>query len=43
VSAEPPGRPVVVVTNDAEVLRDVRRAGAWTAGSLALLRMLGAR
>ncbi len=43
VNAEPQGRPVVVVTNDAEVLRDVSRVGAWTAGSLALLRMLGAR
>ena len=43
VLAEPPGRPVVVVTNDAEILRDVRLAGAWTAGSNALLGMLGAR
>ena len=43
VLAEPPGRPVVVVTNDAEILRDVRLSGAWTAGSQALLRMLGAR
>jgi len=43
VLAEPPGRPVVVVTHDAEILRDVRLSGAWTAGSQALLGMLGAR
>ena len=43
VNAEPPGRPVVVVTNDAEILRDVRLSGAWTAPSAALLGMLGAR
>jgi predicted RNA-binding protein with PIN domain len=43
VRAEPAGRPVVVVTNDGEVLRDVRLAGAWTAGSMALLRMFRSR
>ena len=43
VRAEPPGRPVVVVTNDQEILRDVRLLDAWTAGSQALLRMLGGR
>jgi len=43
VRAEPPGRPVVVVTNDQEILRDVRLFDAWTAGSQALLRMLGGR
>lgn len=43
VLAEPPGRPLVVVTNDAEILRDVRLSGAWSAGSKALLRMLAAR
>ena len=43
VLAEPPGRPLVVVTNDAEILRDVRLSGAWSAGSQALLRMVAAR
>ena len=43
VEAEPPGRPVVVVTNDGEILRDVRLSGAWTAGSRSLLGMLGSR
>lgn len=43
VRAEPPGRPLVVVTNDQEILRDVRLFDAWTAGSQALLRMLGGR
>ena len=43
VLAEPPGRPVVVVTNDLEILRDVRLSGAWAAGSHALLRMLSGR
>jgi predicted RNA-binding protein with PIN domain len=40
VRAEPPGRPVVVVTADREVVEDVRRAGAYTVSPLALLRRL---
>lgn len=40
VRAEPPGRPVVVVSSDAEVVRDVLRAGARTAAALALSRLL---
>jgi len=40
VEAEPPGRPVVVVSSDAEVVRDVLRAGARTAAALALSRLL---
>ncbi len=41
VAAEPPGRPLVVVTSDREVVTDVRRAGAWTVPSAALLARLG--
>ena len=41
VAAEPPGRPVLVVTSDREVVRDVRRAGAWTVPSAVLLARLG--
>lgn len=37
VAAEPPGRVVVVVTDDQEVVTDVTRAGARTVGSAALL------
>ena len=40
VGAEPPGRPVVVVSSDAEVVRDVLRAGARTAAAPALSRLL---
>jgi hypothetical protein len=40
VRAEPPGRPVVVVSSDAEVVRDVLRVGARTAAALALSRLL---
>lgn len=40
VAAEPVGRPVVVVTGDTEILRDVARAGARTAASTALIRLL---
>ena len=40
VAAEPRGRMVVVVTNDQEVVDDVRRAGARAAGSEALLAVL---
>lgn len=41
VRAEPPGRPVVVVTSDREVARDVSRAGARVADSRALVRLVG--
>lgn len=42
VEAEPPGRPVVVVTSDQEVVRDVvRKPGVRVVGSRALLRLLG--
>ena len=41
VGAEPSGRPVVVVSSDAEVVRDVLRAGARTAAAAALSRLLG--
>lgn len=41
VAAEPPGRPVVVVSSDREVADDVRRAGAHSVPSAALLRLLG--
>lgn len=40
VAAEPPGRPVIVVTSDRAVVEDVRRAGAWPLSSLALVRRL---
>ena len=45
VAAEPTGRPVVVVSSDREVADDVRRAGARTVASRALLALLdrGAR
>jgi predicted RNA-binding protein with PIN domain len=42
VAAEPPGRPVVVVTSDQEIVRDVvRRPGVRVVGSAALARLLG--
>lgn len=41
VSAEPEGRPLVVVTSDLQVVADVRRAGAWTVASAVLLDRLG--
>ena len=41
VAAEPPGRPVLVATSDREVVRDVRRSGAWTVPSVVLLARLG--
>ncbi len=41
VAAEPPGRPVVVVTSDQQVVTDVQRAGAWTVPSAVLLARLG--
>ena len=40
VAAEPAGRPVVVVSSDAEVVRDVLRAGARSVASAALSRLL---
>jgi predicted RNA-binding protein with PIN domain len=41
VRAEPPGRPVVVISSDREVADGVRRHGAYPLGSNALLRRLG--
>lgn len=41
VRAEPPGRPVVVVSSDREVADGVRRAGARPLPSIALARRLG--
>jgi predicted RNA-binding protein with PIN domain len=41
VTAEPPGRPVVVVTNDRQVIRDTARDGAWSVPSQVLLGRLG--
>ena len=41
VSAEPHGRPIVVVTSDQQVQRDVQRSGAWAVPSAVLLRRLG--
>ena len=41
VRAEPPGRPVVVVSSDREVADGVRRAGARTVSATALVRRLG--
>ncbi|HMA45769.1 MAG TPA: NYN domain-containing protein, partial [Frankiaceae bacterium] len=40
VRAEPPGRPVAVVTSDREVADTVRRAGARAVPSAALLARL---
>lgn len=40
VDAEPQGRMVVVVTSDLEIVRDVRRAGARTVASEALIGVL---
>jgi predicted RNA-binding protein with PIN domain len=40
VAAEPQGRPVVVVSSDQEVARDVRRAGARSVAAAALSRLL---
>lgn len=41
VDAEPPGRPVVVVTNDQQVVADTARSGAWSVPSQVLLARLG--
>jgi predicted RNA-binding protein with PIN domain len=40
VRAEPPGRPVVVVSSDNEVVSGVRAAGARAVPATALLRLL---
>ncbi|MFL6133331.1 MAG: NYN domain-containing protein [Nocardioidaceae bacterium] len=40
VAAEPQGRPVVVVSSDQEVARDVVRAGARAVAAMALARLL---
>ncbi len=40
VRAEPPGRPVVVISSDREVADGVARHGAYPLGALALLRRL---
>jgi predicted RNA-binding protein with PIN domain len=41
VVAEPPGRPLLVVSSDRQVALDVGRAGAWTADAAVLLARLG--
>jgi predicted RNA-binding protein with PIN domain len=41
VSAEPQGRPVIVVSSDQQVQRDVQRAGAWAVPSPVLLASVG--
>jgi len=41
VAAEPPGRTVVVVTDDQEVVRDARAHGARAASASALIELLG--
>lgn len=43
VRAEPPGRPVAVVSSDAEVVTSSRAAGARAVSAVALLRLLGGR
>jgi predicted RNA-binding protein with PIN domain len=40
VAAEPTGRPVVVVTSDQAVVRDVRRGGARAVDSVVLVKLL---
>jgi predicted RNA-binding protein with PIN domain len=41
VAAEPPGRPLLVVSSDRQVALDVGRAGAWTADAAVLLARFG--
>jgi predicted RNA-binding protein with PIN domain len=41
VATEPPGRPLVVVTNDRQVITDTTRNGAWAVPSQVLLARLG--
>ncbi|GIG40030.1 NYN domain-containing protein [Cellulomonas phragmiteti] len=43
VGAEPPGRVLVVVTSDQEVVRDVEAAGAWAVPSATLVARLRRR
>jgi hypothetical protein len=40
VAAEPPGRTVVVVTDDQEVVRDARAVGARIASASALVELV---
>jgi predicted RNA-binding protein with PIN domain len=40
VRAEPPGRPIVVISSDKEVVDGVRRHGAYPLGSSTLIRRL---
>jgi predicted RNA-binding protein with PIN domain len=40
VRAEPPGRVLVVVTSDRELVRDVEKAGAWVVPSATLVARL---
>ena len=40
LAAEPPGRSIVVVTDDQEVVRDVRAGGARVASAAALVELL---
>jgi hypothetical protein len=40
VAAEPPGRAVVVVTDDQAVVRDARAAGSRVASAAALIELL---
>jgi predicted RNA-binding protein with PIN domain len=41
VAAEPPGRPILVVTSDQQVVTDTGRDGAWSVPSAVLLARLG--
>jgi predicted RNA-binding protein with PIN domain len=41
VAAEPPGRPLLVVSSDKQVALDVGRSGAWTADAAVLLARFG--
>lgn len=41
VAGEPPGRPVVVVTSDGQIVTDTGRDGAWAVRSAVLLARLG--
>jgi predicted RNA-binding protein with PIN domain len=41
VAGEPPGRPLVVVTSDRQVVTDTARNGAWAVPSAVLLARLG--
>jgi hypothetical protein len=41
IATEPPGRTVVVVSDDQEVVRDARAGGARVASASALVELLG--